>query len=200
MSHSASTPRLRLTAAYYGLLIVAAGTVGPRALPHTLDVLLGCAALLIAALAALGRIWSSLFIAGRKDTELVTSGPYAVCRHPLYALSLLGGFALGLATRSMTLTFLTLVVLGTLLARAVAAEERALASRHPQAFTAYASQVPRWWPRWRNWQLPADARLSPQVLWKAFVDAGAFLLLFALVEAAQTLRTAGVWPTLLHIP
>ena len=200
MTRSASTPRLRLTVAYYVLLIIAAATLGPPALPPRLDLTVELAALLLVSLAALGRIWCSVFIAGRKDAELVTAGPYALCRHPLYALSLIGGLGLGLATRSIALTLVTLAVLATLLGTAARTEEHVLASRHAQEFAAYAARVPRWWPRWSNWHMPSELRVPPAVLWKAFVDAGAFLLLFALVDAAHTMRASGISPTLLALP
>jgi hypothetical protein len=35
----------------------------------------------IAAVASLGRMWCSLYIAGSKDKELITNGPYSLCRN-----------------------------------------------------------------------------------------------------------------------
>ena len=84
---------------------------GHSNLPGPVQILLDAAALLLVATAMLGRIWCSVFIAGRKDTRLVVDGPYALCRHPLYGLSLLGGAGLGLATHSATLTVATLLLL-----------------------------------------------------------------------------------------
>ena len=40
--------------------------------------------------AAVGRLWCSLYIAGYKKSCLVTDGPYAMCRNPLYFFSMLG--------------------------------------------------------------------------------------------------------------
>ena len=42
--------------------------------------------------------------------------------------------------------------------------------------------------------------MNPAILWKAFVDAGAFFLLYALMLAAIALREAGVLPTLAVLP
>src|SRR5262245_36263866 len=100
MTESASTPRLRATFAIYVALIPATALIGPREVPFAMHVLLGCAGFICVALACLGRIWCSAFIAGHKDEMLVTTGPYARCRHPLYACSLLAALGLGLATRS----------------------------------------------------------------------------------------------------
>jgi protein-S-isoprenylcysteine O-methyltransferase Ste14 len=200
VTRSASTPRLRLTTAYYVVLVVLAAVTAPRSRAIALDGTLAFGAVVLVSLSVLGRIWCSVFIAGRKDSELVTSGPYALCRHPLYALSIVGGAGLGLATASITLTAVTCIVLLALSFVAAREEERALAARHGARFSEYAALVPKWWPRWRNWHVPLEMRVHPGLLWKAFVDAGAFLLLYALIVAAGALRAGGILPTLLTLP
>ncbi|MCP5328285.1 MAG: hypothetical protein H7A15_06455 [Sinobacteraceae bacterium] len=200
MTTSASTPRLRLTLLWYLLLIAAAALTQPATLPAALQVLLDASALLLVAAAVLGRIWCSVFIAGRKDTQLIVDGPYAICRHPLYVLSMLGGAGLGLATHSATLTIATLLLLCGLFRRAAIAEEALLASRHPAAFAAYAAATPRFRPRLERYRIPASIEVLPLLLWKAFIDGGAFLLLLALVFAASALRAGGAWQPWFVLP
>jgi len=196
MTISASTPRLRATLLWYLALVGLTAVTRSLPLHPALDTALDAAGLLLVSFACLGRIWCSVFIAGRKDVELVTVGPYALCRHPLYTLSMIGGLGLGLATHSVVLTVSTLAVLGTLFTRAAAAEDRFLAARFDERFEAYRASTPRFWPRhWRH-ALPASVTVRPAVLWKAFVDAGAFLLLFVLVIAARLWSDLG----LLHAP
>jgi hypothetical protein len=146
-------------------------------------------------IACLGRIWCSVFIAGRKDIELVTVGPYALCRHPLYTLSMVGALGLGLASHSLVLTSATLLVLGALLLRAAAAEDRFLAARFDERFDAYRASTPGFWPRrWpRHWRPPSSTQVPvrPDILWKAFVDAWAFFLLFAAVKIAGLYAMVG---------
>jgi protein-S-isoprenylcysteine O-methyltransferase Ste14 len=197
---SASTPRLRLTLLWYLLLLVATALSAAPPLPPMARVLLDGIALLLVTSAVLGRIWCSLFIAGRKDAELVTGGPYALCRHPLYLLSLAGGLGLGLATHSLLLTGGTLLVLYALFASAMRNEDAFLAARHGTAFDEYAARTPRLWPGFRRVPVPAALETRPPVLWKAFVDAGAFMLLFVLIVAARTLREAAAWAPLLDLP
>jgi len=200
MTTSASTPRLRLTLAYFLALGIIAGWCGPAPRPALVQAILSGLGLLLVALACLGRIWCSVFIAGRKDAEIVTTGPYALCRHPLYSLSFVGGVGLGVATQSFVLTIVTAVVLAWLLRQAARAEEVQLHAAHGEVYAQYVRATPRWWPRWRNWQIPEQANVRPRVVWKSFVDAGAFFLLLAAVEAMVRLREAEVLPTLLRLP
>lgn len=204
MTTSASTPRLRLTLLWYVALVVLTAVNRPTDWGPWASALLGAGALLLVATAVLGRIWCSVFIAGRKDAELVTTGPYALCRHPLYTLSLLGGLGLGCATGSISLALATLLLLGVLVRRAATAEEAFLGTRHGAAFAAYVAGTPRFWPR--AWPLhaahvlPARVEVRPPVLWKAFVDAGSFMLLWALVGGARALQAAGSLPAWLALP
>lgn len=198
-THSASTPRVRLTVGYYLLLVAATAVAGRVAISPPVDTVLGFLALLLVVLGALGRIWASVFIAGRKDAELVTAGPYARCRHPLYLFSFVGGLGIGIATRSVVLSLVTLAVLAMLHAHAAWKEERSLAARHGAAFAEYCARVPRWWPRWAS-STPQILQISPAVLWKAFVDASAFLLLYGLIELARAFRMSGLFPTLVWLP
>jgi protein-S-isoprenylcysteine O-methyltransferase Ste14 len=199
-TRSASTPRVRLTLAYYLLLVAATAVAGRVVISPPLDAVLGLVAIVLVATGALGRIWASVFIAGRKDTELVTTGPYALCRHPLYLFSFVGGLGIGIATRSVALTLLTLAVIAALHLRAAITEERVLAARHGAAFAEYRARVPRWWPRWNTSAAPEAIEVAPRVLWKAFVDASAFLLLYGLVELARAFRMSGLFPTLVWLP
>lgn len=195
MTTSASTPRLRLTLLWYLALAILAAINRPAGLSGPVVAIVDALALLAVSAAVLGRVWCSVFIAGRKEEQLVVTGPYSTCRHPLYSLSLLGGAGLGLATHSATLTVATLALLGLLFHRAVQAEESLLAARHPAAFAAYTRRTPRFWPRFDLYQVPEALEVHPRVLWKAFVDAGSFLLLLAFVELARQFgaQAGGAW-------
>jgi hypothetical protein len=82
MTESASTPRLRATFAIYLALMAATAVVGPRDIPAGVHYLTGLAGFLFVAVACLGRIWCSLFIAGHKDEVLVTNGPSTTGSRP----------------------------------------------------------------------------------------------------------------------
>jgi len=77
MTESASTPRLRATFAIYLSLVAATPLVGPREMASGLSYLLSVVGFICVAVACLGRIWCSLFIAGHKGETLVTSHTFA---------------------------------------------------------------------------------------------------------------------------
>jgi len=189
MTESASTPRLRATFAIYLALIAATPVVGPHQIGVGWSYLVGVAGFVCVALACLGRIWCSLFIAGHKDERLVTQGPYAYCRHPLYSFSILGAIGLGLASKSLLLGGIVFLLITALVVYAASCEEQFLADAFPEEFAAYVAATPNlWWPRLRKTSVPAQLDVRPAVFWKAFLDAGSFLLLWLLVALAAEYR------------
>ena len=75
---------------------------------------------------------------------LVSSGPYRYSRNPMYlsiALLLLGW---ALAFTSIVLLAYTMLVIAAFHIRVVRGEEPWLARTHGEAWTRYASRVPRW--------------------------------------------------------
>lgn len=189
MTDSASTPRLRATFAIYLGLVAASTVVGPDAVSVSWYYASGVLGFICVSLACLGRVWTSLFIAGHKDVELVTTGPYSRCRHPLYAGSMLGALGLGLTTRSLLLCVIVVVLIAALVIYAAACEEQFLADSFPEAFAAYVAATPnKWWPRTAARPLPEHLDVLPAVFWKAFVDAASFFLLYLLVALGTAYR------------
>jgi protein-S-isoprenylcysteine O-methyltransferase Ste14 len=189
MTESASTPRLRATFAIYIGLVAATAVWGPQEIGAAAWYSTGIAGFLCVALACLGRIWSSVFIAGHKDATLVTSGPYARLRHPLYACSMLGALGLGLTSRSVLLCAIVVVLIAALVVYAAACEEQFLAEQFPDEFKAYSAAVPnKWWPGALPAPLPERIDVRPAVFWKAFLDAGSFFVLWLMVALAAELR------------
>ena len=200
MTTSRSTPRLRLTALLLlGVLVLVATSERSSAagLPGLLLQLGGLACI---ACAALGRVWCSVFIAGYKDAQLVCAGPYAALRHPLYALSLLAMLGIGLTTRSAVLAAALLAASAAVHARAARAEDRLLSSAHGAAFDRYAAAVSGFWPSWSAYRVPDVLEIRPRVLWKAFLDAGSLLGVWALLVLADALQRAAVTPTWMTLP
>ena len=80
----------------------------------------------------------------RPATALITSGPFALSRNPIYVANTLLVGGLGLAFGIGWLVIAAL--LGALLTRklAIAREEHHLAARFGAEWQAYAARTPRW--------------------------------------------------------
>jgi protein-S-isoprenylcysteine O-methyltransferase Ste14 len=92
-----------------------------------------------------------------KPQILSTSGPYAYCRHPMYAF-LLAVLWIGPTMTYGRLEFATIattyILIGALL------EERSLRAEMGIVYDLYKANVPMWIPRLRPWRY--DAGLPPK--------------------------------------
>lgn len=144
----------------------------------------------------LGRLWSILYVGGKKNDELVVSGPFSMCRNPLYFFSTVGAFGIGLMFGSI----LAAVVLGLasfLVFRFTARKEAEfLSGKFGEVYAAYAARTPRFWPNPMLYQDREQWLFSTSALRSTFRDGLYFLAVFPLIEAVEYLRAAGLLPTL----
>lgn len=103
--------------------------------------------LILVGIGAMGRLWCSVYIGGRKTTELVTEGPYAWCRNPLYLFSLLGALGVGLTTRMLFAPMLILAFFAMYYPLVIRSEETKLRVAHGEAFECYRQTTPAFFPR-----------------------------------------------------
>ena len=95
--------------------------------------------------AALGRHWSAQ-LQLRKGHQLVTSGPYARLRHPLYTALFGYGIGLALVSASWPIVALAALVVWGLILR-VPKEEEMLVEEFGDAYRDYMKRTGRFWPR-----------------------------------------------------
>ena len=200
MTTSRSTPRLRFTAALLGAVVLLVGISSRPLLEGTAGEIAALAGLTLIVLAVLGRIWTSAFIAGLKDEELVREGPYSRLRHPLYALSWLGMLGLGLASGSVSIGIGLALITGIAFVRASKAEDAFLEQRFGTAFADYRRQTPALPPRAPGLPTPERWALRPRVFAKSFVDGASFFGVYLLIRLADLLQESGVLPALLVLP
>lgn len=101
--------------------------------------------LLVAGIAV--RLWALASISERKTRQLVTTGPYSVCRNPLYVGTLLIVGAFVVFWQSLAIGLLLMPVIALYRFGVVPAEERVLAGIYGAEFDAYCRRTPRWFPR-----------------------------------------------------
>lgn len=162
--------------------------------------LVGFAALGCVIVAAFGRVWSSLYISGRKTTSLVQSGPYSTTRNPLYLFSLVGTVGIGLASGSFLILLLLTLSFGLYYPFVILGEEESLRRIHGNAFESYAKRVPRFIPKIALYSEPDACQVSTGQLKKAILDASYFLWLYGALQLIQSLHNASLLPTLLRLP
>ena len=99
-------------------------------------------------MAILLRLWAASHICGRKSKSLVTTGPYAICRNPLYVGTLLIAISQMMILRSFAFTLVCMIPIVLYVLCVVPAEEQVLRNRLGDAYLNYCRQVSRWFPRW----------------------------------------------------
>jgi protein-S-isoprenylcysteine O-methyltransferase len=95
---------------------------------------------LIWARQTLGKNWSQT-VAAKVDPELVTTGPYRLVRHPMYAGGLLACTASAVVAGG-PFVFMTLI-LGPLFLWRVGAEDRLMTQQFPTEYPAYMRRTRR---------------------------------------------------------
>ena len=200
MTTSGSAPRIRLTQALYLLVLALVAASDGRVLQGRPALLAQSTGFLLVVGAVLGRLWTTLFIAGRKEEQLVREGPYARCRHPLYLCSVIGALGIGLTSLAVTLTIALPLIVGAIVFTAARREDAALLAAHGDAWRQYRDSVPAFWPDWSHRRMPESVAVPPRIYRKAFLDAASFLGLWLLVLLIEGLRTGGAWQALFMLP
>lgn len=147
-----------------------------------------------------GRTWSGLYIAGRKNKSVVRFGPYSIVRNPLYVFSVVGAVGVGLAFGSLTAGFLLGLVVLVVFHLVLRQEEEFLSDRFGPDYRRYLAEVPRWVPDFSLWQEAEEVQVSPRVVIRIFLDALLFSLAIPLFEGLELLQNSGVVPVLLRLP
>lgn len=157
------------------------------------------AGVVLAAVAALGRAWCSIYIAGYKGRVLVTEGPYSVCRNPLYFFSMLGGIGLGLTAKSLTVPFVFLGGFGLYYSLVIRREEEGLRRAFGRDYDDYERVTPRFLPRLSSLREPRDYVVHPRIFREHLLSAAWFVWLIALVAVVEALHDVRALPSFLAL-
>lgn len=150
-------------------------------------------------IASLGRLWCSVYIAGYKTHQLITQGPYSICRNPLYFFSLLGAIGVGLSTETILIPFLILIAFAGYYPLVIKSEETDLLERHKREFETYMKEVPMFFPKISLLKEPDEYIMKPIVFKKHIFNALWFIWLVGIIETIEELHDLSVLPTLFKI-
>jgi len=141
-----------------------------------------------------GRCWASLYVGGRKNRELVTTGPYAYMRNPLYFFSALGLAGVGLTFGSLILSAFLFAFTCLVFSYVASREMITLDAIFGEAHRQYRRSVPAFFPRLRR---ECDGALDPSpvtfdsmALRRTVIDSSYFLLAILAVELLGWLQSA----------
>jgi protein-S-isoprenylcysteine O-methyltransferase Ste14 len=144
---------------------------------------------------AIGRIWCSVHIAGRKNALVVAQGPYSVCRNPLYFFSMFAFMGAGLAFESFTAFAIFAAVFFATHWPTILSEERFLRESFGADYDAYCARVPRFLPKPSLYQAPPTLTVDTHVFTKSLRESGLIPLAFVGGQAVVLAHEAGVLPS-----
>ncbi len=140
-------------------------------------------------LAIVGRAWCSLYIGGRKKSEIVDRGPYSISRNPLYVFSYIGAFGIGAQSGSVTIGLAFVLAAMAVFYLTVQREEAFLEREFGAVYAVYKARTPRFWPRFSLWRDEEELTIRPALFLTTIRDGLVFLLaipVFELIDAGQS--------------
>jgi len=140
------------------------------------------------------RLWSTLFVGGRKDKELATEGPYSVVRNPLYFGSFCFAIAVTLYAKSLLLFGGTIAAVILYSRFVIVPEEEVLEGLFGQQFRDYVRRTPRLIPNFSLYRAPASLSIDLFQLRREAVRVWGACALPIAAQLLEGLRMASWWP------
>lgn len=140
---------------------------------------------------AIGRIYSTAFIGGIKNENLIMVGPYSIVRNPLYFFSLLGALGIGLMSAHIASFVIISVGFALIYHFLINREEEFLEQHFGDIYRDYKKRVPRLLPKLSLYTCPDELVFQPRFLNKAVADAVWWFAPLPLFELAEMLQEEG---------
>jgi len=150
-------------------------------------------------LGIVGRLWATLYIGGRKSSEVVTGGPYSITRNPLYVFSTVAAAGVGAQIGSFSGIILFAVLCAGAFHIVILREEKFLKEALGAPYQAYLNKVPRFFPKLSLYREGDTGSFKPRLLLTTLLDGLVFLVAlpaFELIDGAQQSGMLPVWFTL----
>jgi len=144
------------------------------------------------------RIWSTMYIGQRKSKELITEGPFSICRNPLYVGSFLLVLGISLSLENYLLLLVALVITLPLHLLVVLAEEEHLLELFGRQYEDYKRKVPRFWFRISNFHTPEYISVSPRSIYRVTMESTMVLMIPVIEDLLEILHDKNILPVLWH--
>jgi len=146
-----------------------------------------------------GRLWSILYIGGRKSAEVVSVGPYSVTRNPLYLFSSVAAVGAGAQTGSLWVALAFGVLCALAFHVVIRREEGYLAGKLGAAYRDYLARVPRFLPNPFIYRDLDIVSFEPRIFKRTLIDGLVFLVSIPFFEALEWGQQSGSIPVLLSL-
>jgi protein-S-isoprenylcysteine O-methyltransferase Ste14 len=147
-----------------------------------------------------GRLWSTLYIGGRKSVAVVADGPYSITRNPLYVFSSIAAIGVGAQMGSITAAVGFGVACAAAFHLVILREEKFLAANLGADYRAYMAAVPRFFPKLSLYREGETAGFRPSFLLVTLLDGLVFLVAMPLFEIIDAAQLSGALPVLFRMP
>jgi protein-S-isoprenylcysteine O-methyltransferase Ste14 len=147
-----------------------------------------------------GRLWSTLYIGGRKSVAVVADGPYSITRNPLYVFSSIAAIGVGAQMGSITAAVGFGVACAAAFHLVILREEKFLAANLGADYRAYMATVPRFFPKLSLYREGETAGFRPSFLLVTLLDGLVFLVAMPLFEIIDAAQLSGALPVLFRMP
>jgi protein-S-isoprenylcysteine O-methyltransferase Ste14 len=144
------------------------------------------------------RMWSVLYIGQRKSRELITDGPYSLCRNPLYVGTLFIGLGAAFCFQSLPMGVVLLGAIVPYHLKTVLDEEKHLREIFGESFDEYCRRTPRFLPRPSSYHSPETVTVSVRSIRRAVVDSSGVLVIPPLAILVGILQEHQILPALYH--
>lgn len=156
--------------------------------------------ILLIVLGIAGRLWSTLYIGGRKAAAVVTNGPYSITRNPLYVFSTVAAAGVGAQMGSVVATLGFAALCAAAFHVVILREEKFLSATFGAPYLDYMARVPRFWPKPSLYHEGETEGFQPKRLLTTLVDGLVFLVAMPVFELIDHAQTTGALPVLFRLP
>ncbi len=135
-----------------------------------------------------------------KNLQIISTGPYSLCRNPLYFFSWIGFAGIGFATETFTLGIVLSVLFLIGYVPVINSEEAFLQSKFGAAFTGYCELTPRFFPRLSGLNEPENYTVNPRLFRRTMGDVIWFVWILGFLELVEALHEFHILEPLLRLP